>query len=508
MKQKQIDFRELLERLLPLDRLPAADRLRVQRALTAGVSDQIEQASRLSALAQLEQAGALRRLPDPAKGEDPVVRYQSGTGLDVITVHVPGPRERAGVQIRPALGAARAGAGAPRPGPPAASTSTTRCSLADPRRARRARALIDQLDHAGREFLGAERRAASRRRRGRARTRALRSTARSPTRRGATPTTLFYCPDTARSPALADAGRRRGVGSFGRSRSTSGDGHVLGHLEVHARVPARFPPDDCRWCRCSPTRAAGALERAARIEKLVFVDPLTAAYNRSYFDLQLAQRDRARPARAAARWRCFIADIDDFKSFNTSFGYEAGNQVLVQVAQALRDGVRPFDTVARWGGEEFAVLLTSPVDARRRASTISERLRARSSAPPIRLEGLDGRAHRVNVTVSVGVAMFPDHAATAEDLWRAANQALLRAKRPPKNQVVFFHAPAPSRLRRSPPQARGRRAARPTGTGGRRSSPAASCPGRAGSPGPRCSPPTSCRIRPSCAARSSRSRPA
>ena len=51
---------------------------------------------------------------------------------------------------------------------------------------------------------------------------------------------------------------------------------------------------------------------------------------------------------------------------------------------------------------------------------------------------LDGRAHRVNVTVSAGVSMFPDHSDNPQDLWRLANQALLKAKRPPKNQVVFY----------------------------------------------------------------------
>jgi diguanylate cyclase (GGDEF)-like protein len=132
-----------------------------------------------------------------------------------------------------------------------------------------------------------------------------------------------------------------------------------------------------------------------------------------------------------------IADIDDFKAFNTGFGYEAGNRVLVEVAQALRHGVRPFDTVARWGGEEFAVLLTSPVQADD-AHAISERLRGTVERMVLQLEGLDRRTHRVSVTVSIGVALFPDHAQNAKDLWRAANRALLAAKRTPKNRVVFF----------------------------------------------------------------------
>jgi diguanylate cyclase (GGDEF)-like protein len=186
------------------------------------------------------------------------------------------------------------------------------------------------------------------------------------------------------------------------------------------------------------------LERANRIERLVFVDPHTGVYNRSYYDLQI-RNEIARATREDSSLALLICDIDDFKSFNTSFGFEAGNQVLVQVAQTLRAGVRPFDTVARWGGEEFAVLLTPPV-AQDDVLAISERLRASVERTPMRLEGLDGRAHRVHVTASVGVAMFPDHAGTPQDLWRAANAALLLAKRPPKNQVVFHRPKGEAKL--------------------------------------------------------------
>ena len=111
----------------------------------------------------------------------------------------------------------------------------------------------------------------------------------------------------------------------------------------------------------------------------MFVDPLTTVYNRSYYDLQI-RNEIARAQREQSSLSLLICDIDDFKSFNTSFGYEAGNQVLVQVAQTLRAGVRPFDTVARWGGEEFAVLLTPPVVRGRRARHL-------------RAAALRGRAH-------------------------------------------------------------------------------------------------------------------
>jgi diguanylate cyclase (GGDEF)-like protein len=119
------------------------------------------------------------------------------------------------------------------------------------------------------------------------------------------------------------------------------------------------------------------------------------------------------------------------------YGYEAGNQVLAHVAQTLKRAVRPFDTVARWGGEEFALLLTAPIHSED-VLAISERLRLLVERQTVELEGLDRRSHRVGVTVSIGVAVFPEHGTKQAELWRGANQALLSAKRPPKNRVVFF----------------------------------------------------------------------
>ena len=95
------------------------------------------------------------------------------------------------------------------------------------------------------------------------------------------------------------------------------------------------------------------------------------------------------------------------------------------------------------------MLLTSPV-GREDAETIAERLRHAVSDVETSITGLDGETHRVRVTVSIGAALFPEDADSAETLWRVANQALLVAKRPPKNRVVF----APStRKRPEPPTA-------------------------------------------------------
>ena len=435
MKQQPIGFKDLLERLLPIDELPSVDRLRVQRALRSGIGVEVERAA-MRAIDLLEQQGAIKRVPMAVLSGAPMVRYQTRDQHDVITLHLPGPRIRDGVTIvsKTALPMQA----------PARLDQVRRLvrlddplTFSDPRTGTTRAGLREQLDQAGRELLGSE---------------SVRYFARGEDEPGAPEDVpvdaslaadalkhhgmLFYCPDTERSGALAAGARRAGTRALVVTAVTGSDGEPLGYLEVPHPEPEPYRPTDLALVALLAEFAGGVLERATRIEKLVFVDPLTTAYNRSYYDLQI-RNEIARAQREQTSLALMICDIDDFKSFNTSFGYEAGNQVLVQVAAALRAGVRPFDTVARWGGEEFAVLLTPPV-VEDDVIAITERLRAAVENTAIRLEGLDGRAHRVNVTVSAGVAMFPDHADNPQDLWRLCNQALLLAKRPPKNQVVFY----------------------------------------------------------------------
>jgi diguanylate cyclase (GGDEF)-like protein len=436
MPRKDIDFRELLERVLPIEALPPADRLHVQRALTVGVADQIEQAAHM-ALAELERHGLLRRIPQPTKTHPPVLQYQSRGRLDIITVPIPSPSERDGIVRFPKSSL-----------PARAHTALHQVRRllrldeplfsSDPRTGDPRAALMQHLDGLGQELLGAYgARFLARPQNGDA----AADDPMSPEAFAealAHPGVILYCPDTARCGLLREAAARLDVRSAVYAAVAPPADTPFGVLEVrHPRVDA-FRPESLALVSLIADSCAGALERATRIEKLVFVDPMTGVYNRPYFELQL-RNEMARAQRERASLALCIVDIDDFKTFNTTFGYEAGNQVLIDVAQTLRGAVRPFDTVARWGGEEFGVLLTPPVhihDVR----AISERLRALVEHHLVRLEALDGTHHRVGVTVSIGVAAYPDHESTPQGLWRAANQALLVAKRPPKNQVVFHGA--------------------------------------------------------------------
>lgn len=448
MKQLDIGFRELLERVLPLEELPPADRLRVQRALRGGITREIEDAALLT-IERLEEGGALRRVPAPPNGGATVMRFQPRDALELITVHLPGPETLGGITSYPRASLpARAQAGLDQVRRLLRLDDPT--LVADPRDGQSRTGLLSQLAQAGRELLGDSALAfypAARPGDGEGQAgdpeppqpdlgpldRALVE------RALAHPGTICYCADATQVARLAaEAGARR-VRSLALAGVVSIDGVNLGHLEVTSPRPDAYELDDLARIALLADYCGGLLERAERIEKLVFIDSLTTVYNRAYFDLQ-AVNELARARRDHASVALCIADIDNFKSFNTSFGYDAGNQVLMQVAQTLRHGVRPFDTVARWGGEEFAVLLAAPVQADA-ALAISERLRTSVERLRLRLEGLDGSLHQVAVTVSIGVALFPEHAESPQDLWRAANRALLSAKAGRKNQVVFYQPP-------------------------------------------------------------------
>jgi diguanylate cyclase (GGDEF)-like protein len=163
-------------------------------------------------------------------------------------------------------------------------------------------------------------------------------------------------------------------------------------------------------------------------------DPLTGIYNRRVLGDALA-RELLRARREAGRLALTMLDIDDFKSINDVHGHDAGDEVLRRVAACGRDVVRPGDTFARVGGEEFALL--TPGAGAEEALLVAERLRVAVAS----LDVLPDRA----VTVSAGIAAWPDAAPDADALRRAADEALYRAKAAGKTRCVLAgEAPAPA----------------------------------------------------------------
>jgi diguanylate cyclase (GGDEF)-like protein/PAS domain S-box-containing protein len=169
------------------------------------------------------------------------------------------------------------------------------------------------------------------------------------------------------------------------------------------------------------------LEQSLRDQALH--DPLTSLYNRRYLD-EVLQREFARAGRSRASIGIVMSDIDHFKRINDTFGHDCGDEVLRRVARTLSSHVREGDVVCRYGGEEFTIILpgASLDQTRKRAEQIRESIG--------RLEISHGDAAVGPITMSFGIATFPDHGQTPRPVVKAADEALMHAKESGRNRVV------------------------------------------------------------------------
>jgi diguanylate cyclase (GGDEF)-like protein len=171
------------------------------------------------------------------------------------------------------------------------------------------------------------------------------------------------------------------------------------------------------------------IENEARLRELSIRDPLTGLFNRRYLEESLAL-EMIRAARKHYPIGVIMADIDHFKRFNDTYGHAAGDEVLVQIANLLHTHVRSSDVTCRYGGEEFILILpdASLEITQMRAEQIQEGARQLH----VQYEGQTLEA----VTLSLGVAVFPDHGATIDALLGAVDTALYRAKRDGRDRVM------------------------------------------------------------------------
>jgi len=173
--------------------------------------------------------------------------------------------------------------------------------------------------------------------------------------------------------------------------------------------------------------ASSLQDLTQRLEEQAITDSLTGLHNRRYFDQALpAELERAR--RLGYPLALLILDLDRFKIINDRHGHPTGDDVLRQVATLMRQKLRPMDTLARYGGDEFVMIL--PGSDLEEAWAVAERLRVLLITA--RLAGCDC----CRLSVSVGIAVYPRHAATADDLVRVADTMLYTAKRGGSNLVA------------------------------------------------------------------------
>lgn len=164
-----------------------------------------------------------------------------------------------------------------------------------------------------------------------------------------------------------------------------------------------------------------------RLEEEARLDAKTGLANTRHFHEVFAS-ELARAARYRRPLAVIVADLDHFREVNNTHGHLAGDDVLRGIAEVFRENVRDMDTAARFGGEELCVLL--PETRGRDAVEVAERIR-----DAVERRELDADGTTLRVTLSLGVAAFPDDGATATDLLRCADEALYRAKAEGRNCV-------------------------------------------------------------------------
>jgi diguanylate cyclase (GGDEF)-like protein len=229
--------------------------------------------------------------------------------------------------------------------------------------------------------------------------------------------------------------RPLGLLTRGASRVSAGDLEVdvpvrtrseIGYLtEVFNHMVARL-----RQGREELANANEALrEKNKELEQLSTTDSLTGLFNRMYL-MEKLDLELARCARYQRDFTLLIIDIDHFKRYNDTYGHLAGDEVLRRMGGILKKYIRKSDCAARYGGEEFIVLL--PETGAEAGARMAERIRRQMAA-----EKMGSDTNPTNVTISAGVASFPDYGGDPETLIRNGDAALYEAKRRGRNQIII-----------------------------------------------------------------------
>ncbi len=196
-----------------------------------------------------------------------------------------------------------------------------------------------------------------------------------------------------------------------------------------ANRPSGFSRLDADLLTTIGEQVAVALENAHSFDdayRASITDPLTDLYNRRFFDARLRQ-EYNRVRRTGKTLGLMFVDLDRFKHINDTFGHEAGNLVLTQVARILRQNCRSADVPARWGGDEFTVLLTESEPAS--LEVIARRVRDGIQTTNWGPVG--------EITATIGLAVLPQDAVTLEGLLQAADEAMYLAKKRGRNTYAL-----------------------------------------------------------------------
>ena len=205
---------------------------------------------------------------------------------------------------------------------------------------------------------------------------------------------------------------------------------VIGAIVIASPEQDAIPQEEATNVGLLGAMAATSLEIVWEMEEVsrrARTDPLTGLHNRRHFDDLLGQMIK-QTDRFGDPVALIMADVDHFKNVNDTWGHDAGDEVLKSLADTLKGGVRDADICARFGGEEFAIVL--PKTTLQGAAELADRLRKQVESKPVVVDG-----EPINVTISCGVACYPEGVITKEALFAAADRALYEAKSAGRNCV-------------------------------------------------------------------------
>lgn len=207
---------------------------------------------------------------------------------------------------------------------------------------------------------------------------------------------------------------------------------LIGVFNAESQRPNAFSQEDLELFQALADQAALAIQNSylvKELERLAVTDNLTGLRNRTYM-VPLLHSEIERADRYHRPLSIIFIDVDCFKNFNKEFGYLVGDEVLVKVASLLQNNIRSNDTIARWGGEEFLIVL--PETDRTAAFQLAERLRKN-------VEGLPPIAATISpITISGGVLTYPQDATDSQEIIKRVDDALVFAKNNGRNQIIAW----------------------------------------------------------------------
>jgi len=205
---------------------------------------------------------------------------------------------------------------------------------------------------------------------------------------------------------------------------------IIGILRMDSTKIAAYTQDDLRLLNIISDLSALSIENSRLYNKtneLAITDSLTGLYVQKYFKERL-DIELSKASAGKGRFSILMIDLDYFKNCNDKYGHAAGDILLGRIAQVLRETIEPQQVISRYGGEEFGVILSGV--NKKNAIKISEDVRKKIERSVFTL-----RRDQIKITVSIGVSSFPEDGPAAQDLLKAADANLYKAKEKGRNKV-------------------------------------------------------------------------